>query len=186
NGNCMFYKKFSPSTALHPLVMCYYVWEHNDSSGNFIEVSSPPNGFGGMVFNYGEHYSVKGNNMLWEKVPQSFIAGQFTSNYTIGLSGNEGMVGIVFWAAGLSTLLNTPMPIYNNQRIDLKLVLGNQADNLENSIRECQTHYQKIAVLDEFLLQRFAVTTYEPDVVSQAYSTIWNYKGIISIRNLSD
>src|SRR5690606_34680866 len=79
-----------------------------------------------------------------------------------------------------------PMPIYNNQRIDLKLVLGNQADNLENSIRECRTHYQKIAVLDQFLLQRFDVTTYKPDVVSQAYSTIWNYKGIISIRKLSD
>src|SRR5680860_604251 len=98
----MFYQKFLPSLTLQPYIMCYYIWEQNEPPNRPIEVHSPPNGLGGMVFNYEEPYSILGKNGQWIKVPNSFVAGQFTRNYLLRLGSRFGMIGIVFWPTGMT------------------------------------------------------------------------------------
>ncbi len=50
----MFYRKFSPSAQLVPYVACYFVWENQTVLTTPLCTESPPNGFGSMVFNYGD------------------------------------------------------------------------------------------------------------------------------------
>lgn len=182
----MFYKKYTPSRALQPYVMCYYIWEHNEHLAEAIQVQTPPTGLGGIVFNYGDSYQVLNDKKEWERLPYSFVAGQFTKNYSLRLGGKIGMIGIVFLPAGLSHLLGTPMSAFTEQRYDLNLVLGKEAALLEHQILESNTALQKIAAIEKFLQQKLGKINIKIDVVDHAISAIIEHKGILSINQLSD
>ncbi|AHM62725.1 transcriptional regulator, AraC family protein [Flammeovirgaceae bacterium 311] len=166
--------------------MCYYIWEHQEQLAEAIQVQSPPNGLGGIVFNYGDPYHVLNDRKEWERVPYCFVAGQFTKNYSLRLSGKIGIVGIVFWPAGLSHLLGTPMSAFTDQRFDLNLVLGKEAALLEHQFLESSTPHQRIAVIEQFLQQKLGRASIKLDVVDHAISAIAKNKGILSINQLSD
>ncbi|MDO1448543.1 hypothetical protein Q0590_19860 [Rhodocytophaga aerolata] len=143
----MKYYKISPSVALQPYIMCYYVWEQKQPLVSPLEINSPPNGLGGMVFNYGDPPYLLKNDGTSERIPSCFVAGQFTRNYTLRLSGTIGMIGVVFWPVGLSYVLQMPMIEFTDQRVDLQLILKEEAASLENCLLECQTTYTRIQVL---------------------------------------
>ncbi|RDV13190.1 AraC family transcriptional regulator [Pontibacter diazotrophicus] len=182
----MIYLKYQPSAALQPYVMCYYVWENQQQLVAPLEIHSPPNGLGGMVFNYGDPYQVSNEKGSWESVPNCFVAGQFTKNYTLRLSGKLGMVGVAFWPAGLTHLLGIPMIAFTGLRTDLNLVLRREAVQLEHQILESNTNQQRIAVLEQFLLHKLYNANHTLDVVDGALATIIQHKGILSISQLSD
>jgi AraC-like DNA-binding protein len=166
--------------------MCYYVWEHNERLAAPLEINSPPNGLGGIVFNYGDSCYTLQEKDKWERVPYFFAAGQFTKNYILRLQGKIGMLGVVFWPAALSHILGTPMIELTGQRIDLNLVLGKEAAMLEHKLTDCSTHYARIHVLENFLLGKICKANPERDVVDHAVEAIHHKKGIVSIGQLSD
>lgn len=175
----MIYQKYQPSVALQPYVMCYYLWKHHEQLENTLEIHSPPNGLCGMVFNYGDPYQVLGEKGNWECVPSCFVAGQFTKNYSLRLCGQVGVIGVVFWPAGLSHLLGMPMIAFTNQRTGLNLVLGKEAAQLEHQILESKTSQQRIMVLEKFLLHKLYLPDHKIDVVDSALGTIIQHKGIL-------
>ena len=180
------YRQYQPSVALQPYVMCYYAWENQEQLEGSLELHSPPNGLGGMVFNYGDPYQVQNERGNWEHVPSCFIAGQFIKNYTLRISGKLGIIGAAFLPAGLSHLLGIPMIAFTGQRIDLNLILGKEAVQLEHQILESKTTRQRIAVLEQFLLHKRCNSKLTVDVVDYALATIVQQKGILSISQLSD
>lgn len=180
----MFYKKYPPSLALQPYIYCYYIWEQTDLSTAFVELHTPPNGYGSLVINYGEPNAVRGSYEKWTKLPKSFIVGQFTQGYSLRLSQHPGMVGVVFWPAGMSYLLNITMPDLTDQRVELGLVLGNHASLLEEQILECPSGTQRIEVLERFFLDRLYGPSPNSDVIDKAFGTILHHKGILSISRL--
>lgn len=180
----MFYKKYSPSLALQPYIYCYYLWEQTDPSTAFVELYTPPNGYGGLVINYGEPNSVMAPKEKWTKLPKSFLVGQFTQGYSLRLSKHLGMVGVAFWPAGMSYLLGIAMPDLTDQRVELELVLGNDASLLEEQILESHSGSQRIAVLDRFFLDKLYASPPTLDLIDKAFSTILHHKGIISISSL--
>ena len=180
----MFYKKYSPSPALKPYIDWYFLWEQTDTSTAFAELYTPPNGYGGLVINYGEPNSVKGSQEKWTKLPKSFLAGQFTQGYSLRLSKHPGMVGVAFWPAGMSYLLDISMPELTDQRVELELVLGNYASLLEEQILECHSGIQRIAVLDRFFLDKLYESPPNLDLIEKAFITILHHKGILSISSL--
>lgn len=182
----MKYLKISPSSNLQAYVMCYYIWEHDQPLSAPLEVNSPPNGLGGMVFNYGDPYYTLQENGKWERVPFCFVAGQFTRNYSIRLSGNIGMIGVAFWPADLSYILGIPMVEFTGQRIALNLVLGKETAVLEHRILACQTTCERIQVLEKFLFTKIRKANLKPDMVDYAVEIIIQKKGILSISHLSD
>ena len=182
----MIYQKYTPSVALQPYIMCYFIWEHPQLLTDAIEVHSTPNGLGGMVFNYGDPYHVLNGKQKWERVPYSFVAGQFTKNYCLRLSGRLGMIGVVFWPAGLSHIIGIPMSSFTNQRIDLNLVLGKEASIMEHQILESTTKHQRISVLEKFLLRKLCKTAPKTDIIDTAVQTMLQQKGMLSIRQLAD
>ena len=96
------------------------------------------------------------------------------------------MVGIAFCPAGFFKLFGVPMAAFTDQRIDLKVVLGNEAVLLENQILESSTHQQRINTIEQFLRNKLCRTSIRIDVVDNALSTILQRRGILSINQLSD
>ncbi|MEX2511289.1 MAG: AraC family transcriptional regulator [Cyclobacteriaceae bacterium] len=182
----MFYQIIKPSIPLQEYIKSYFIWEHCGSSANpFFEVHSAPNGYTGMVINYGNPYSIWGSTGIWQTTTQSFVAGQFTKKYKIGLNGNVGIIGVVFWPGAMERLLKIPTLEFTDQRIDLKLVLGENFRLLEEQILESHTNETRVGILNRFFSNYIEGSSNQPDLVDDALSKILNSKGILSIRDLS-
>ncbi len=182
----MFYQIIKPSIPLQEYIKSYFIWEHNESSCNsFFEVHSAPNGYTGMVINYGNPYCIWGTTGKWETTDHSFVAGQFTKKYKIGLKGNVGIIGVVFWPGAMDRLLKIPALEFTDQRIDLNLVLGKKFQFLEEQILECDTNETRIGKLDKFFLDNMHDSGNKPDIVDEALSKILDCKGVLSVHDLS-
>ena len=180
----MFYKKIQPPSHLKPYVECFFIWEC--SLQQPLRVESPPNGFGSMVFNYGEPYRVQSLKMGSPTlVPQAFLTGQSTSNYALSLLGNLGMVGIVFRPAGLGTLFNLPIAELTNERLNLADILrGAEMRELTEKIAESTTFEERIALLIQFLNFRLLQNEHRFDNVDFAANRIVDCNGIINVSDL--
>lgn len=180
----MIYQIIKPSMPLQEYIKSYFIWERCES-GNFFEIHSTPNGHTGLVINYGDPYSVCGLTGKWGSTPQSFVAGQFTSNYKIGLKGNVGMIGVVFWPGAMDRLLKIPSVEFTDQRIDLNFILGRKFKFLEEQIVSCETNEKRIAILDNFFMHSLQDARNKPDIVDEALIRILNHRGILSVNDLS-
>ena len=105
----MLYQKYQPAPHLRSFVECYYVWENAALLTQPITVESPPNGYGSLVFNYGDPYRLQTQKNGTKVVPASFLSGQSTRSYQLQLQGQIGMIGAVFRPAGLNSLFGLPM-----------------------------------------------------------------------------
>ncbi len=181
---CMFYRKFSPSPHLQPFVECFFVWECSKTLAKALTIESPPNGFASMVFNYGTPYRVISQKLNGGFAPKTFLTGQATKSYQLQLSGQIGMVGIVFRPAGLSTLFGLPMYEFSDERTNLRDVLGRQIDELSDKVEEAASHTERIQLLEQFLNRRLLGQNTEPDRTDYAANLIVDQRGIININDL--
>src|SRR5689334_22868482 len=122
----MRYLKFKPSLELTSFVECYYVWQ-GETNGR-LEVQSPPNSFTAIVFNYGSPNWAYQHHSELVSVPNTFVSGQFTSNYHIVLDGKINMVGIVLKPSALHNFFGLSMSHLVNSRMPLELLLPQNAD----------------------------------------------------------
>lgn len=180
----MFYQIIKPSLPLQVYIKSYYIWEHSESD-NFFEIHSAPNGYTGMVINYSDPYAVGGTAGKWESTPRSFVAGQFTTKYKIGIQGTVGNIGVVFLPGAMNRFLKIPALEFTDQRIDLNLVLGSKFKFLEDQIMECDSNEKRIGILDNFFMNSLQGAGNKPDIVDVALSRILHYKGILSVHDLS-
>jgi AraC-like DNA-binding protein len=182
----MAYLKYTPAPALQQYVFFYYILEYKDQVKNPLVLHSPPKGLGGMVINFGDPYYTTNKQEVWEKVPDQFLAGQFTKNYTLRLQGKVGMIGVVFFPNALPNLLVIPMSEITDQRVDMSLILGNKATILTEQIFSAVSHDERINILEKYLLEVFCKSNISIDIVDYALSMIMKNNGNISIEDLSD
>lgn len=181
----MFYKKFQPPPHLAPYVECFYVWEADFSLSGIQEIESPPNGFGSIVFNYDQTYNVKTSNQNdFNAVPKTFITGQATGSYHLQLSAKIGMIGIVFRPAAISTLFDLPMYEFTNERHELKAVLGNEIETIEQKILNANDHEERMVILTQFLNIRLLKIKKGLDRTDYSANLIYDSKGITNISSM--
>lgn len=182
----MIYQTFKPSLPLQEYIQSYFIWEHSEALANrFLEIDSAPNGYTGMVISYGNPYSIWKSPGKWESTAPSFIAGQFTKEYKIGINGNVGVIGVIFWPGAMSQILKIPTLEFTDKRIDLKLVLGNKINQLEEQLFEGATKEVRIGILDDFFRKYLEDSENRPDIVNAALKQILLCKGILSVQDLS-
>lgn len=176
----MFYKKEKPDVALAPFVECYYSWQGFFEKERIIQ--SPPTSFCAIVFNFGDPYFAKQGETNPITVPQSFVSGQFTSNYQLILKGNINMVGIVFRPSALFNFFALPMPGLTNNRVDINLVLP-QLNTLQERLKNQQENIKSI--IDDFLLAQLPQATKKFSFVDQAIEWIDNQNGTCTVDDLA-
>jgi AraC-like DNA-binding protein len=181
----MRYQKIDPAPHLAPFVACYFVWEKRDPLLRPFRIESPPTGFASMVFNYGDAYHVrteKGN----QQAPMAFLTGQSTHQYELELTGQIGMVGIVFKPAGLSSLFGLPMYEFSDERISLTDVLGTAAAYLGEQIADCTTDAGRVAVLEDFLNRQLLRRGNRFDRTDYVASLIVDKRGMLNMSELEN
>ncbi|WP_128546577.1 helix-turn-helix domain-containing protein [Larkinella soli] len=182
----MHYQKFYPASHLKPFVECYFVWESGASLIQPVSVESPPTGYGSMVFNYGDRYRLRTQKHEDLIAPAVFLSGQATSNYQLHLQGHIGMIGIVFRAAGLSSLFGLPMYEFTDERIDLTAVLGSEVRTLHERLSEPNEPTGRVRLLEEYLSRRLSRTQAVIDRTDYVADLIVEHRGNVNINALMD
>ena len=182
----MLYQKYQPAPHLRAFVECYYVWENGLSLAQPMTVESPPNGYGSLVFNYGDPYRLQTQKNGTKVVPTSFLSGQSTRSYQLQLQGQIGMIGAVFRPAGLNSLFGLPMYEFADERIDLTAVLGDGIRTIQERIIEPNSAIGRIRLLEAFLSNQMTRTNAVTDRTDYVANLIVDQRGIININELMD
>ena len=180
----MIYRKVTPPAHLVPFVECFFVWESPARLAKPMQIESPPNGFASMVFNYGTPYRVTSQKLNDGLVPKNFLTGQATKSYQFQLSGQIGMVGIVFRPAALNTLFGLQMYEFSDERVNLRDVLGKSLDELSDKIEESTTIEERMALLEQFLNCQLLRQNPTPDRTDYAANLIVTQRGIVNVSDL--
>ncbi len=184
----MLYRKIIPSPLLHKLVECYYIWESKDSLNQPVTIESPPSGFVSIVFNYGDFYKTTSfaDSPDFTPAPRNFIAGQATKTYKLLLEGNIGMIGIVFHPTAINTLFGIQMYELNDERLDLRDVLGKEIIPVQEQIIEAQSYQERVNIINQFLLFKLQYSKHPYNQADVAANLILSQNGIINISKMME
>jgi AraC-like DNA-binding protein len=180
----MIYKKIAPCILLEPYVETFYVWETAINHSGISKIESPPSGFASIVFNYGKAYKVDNDKKGEITVPASFMTGQATKKYGLSLTGDLGMIGVVFKPSALYTLFGIPMYEFNDERIDLTDVLGAEAGCLLQCIQDSPGQLARIEIVEKFLTRFIYKSPRLQDKTDHIANLIHKRHGVLSTHDL--
>lgn len=179
----MHYQKFAPSSELAPFVECYFVWEGETTER--LEVQSPPNCFGAIVFNYGDPSWATQHSTDEIPVPEAFVCGVTTSNYQRILRGRIGMFGIVFKISTIHNLFRLRMSALVNNRMPLDLFLENDDVLLPGKMKEAPDVEARIQLSEKFLLPKVPNAKANLSIIDEALDWIDENNGHVAIEAVS-
>ncbi len=182
----MRYQKYPPSPFLKAYVVSYYLWESGGPLKKPFSIASCASNCFAMVFNYKVPYRLHNPIHKGTLLPQQFLSGQSTSAYTLELTEQIGMAGIIFRGGALRSLFKLPNPAeFLDDRIDLGLLLGHQADEITKQLAEASSDLRRIQVLENFLLEKLRKNASELTLADKAASIILDNKGMIRMDDLA-
>lgn len=177
-------KFIEPNNILRRYIKNYCIVEMN-SSIDFLPIERVyPNGNICIVFHYGSPSKFIEKNSDGYTETNLVICGQQTSYYDLSLSGKTGMILITFKPHGFTTFFNFSAKELSNENISLNLLLGNDANILENKLLNSYNNEQRIIHLENFLLKGL-IFKRDFDRVDYAIQLIENSKGQIKAQELS-
>jgi AraC-like DNA-binding protein len=179
----MRYVKFKPAEPLAQFIECYFIWE--GEAPEQIEVQSPPNCFGAIVFNYGDPTWAYQNSSDLLAVPDSFICGLFTSNFRRVLKGKIGMAGIVFKPTSIHNIFGLRMSTLVNSRMPLDLLISSDAEKLSESIRKESTDEARIKILEAFILPRLGEAKKKLSIIDECVDFINSSNGSVTVDEVA-
>ncbi|WKN42434.1 helix-turn-helix domain-containing protein [Tunicatimonas pelagia] len=183
----MRYQKISPSPRLQQYVRGYYVLEHSSQLSTPFEVKSSVNPTYAFVFNYGDCYQLCNPTVGNETVPSCFLTGISLSNYILRFSGTVGCCGILLWGTAFQNLLPTP-PAEEllDRRVDLRVLLGNKADEVTEQIKAASGDQERIMVLEQFMLDLLEKSPNADTPIDHAVDSILRKRGMLSMDELAN
>ncbi|MDW7693395.1 AraC family transcriptional regulator [Flammeovirgaceae bacterium SG7u.111] len=182
----MYYHKENPAKELEPFVECYFFMGSGQGPVTNFEIESPPSGFPGMVFNFGDPYRVQSNRGRAVTLPRSFVIGQTTQRYILQFNGVIDLVGIVFKPTGLYRLFGFSMPSLIDKRRDVSEVLDESMVKMyeqlacsEGSLKE------KVKIINRFLEIQHKKSNAVFETFDKSLELI-DERGNVTVKQLAD
>ena len=180
------YRKYPPHALLRPYVTDYYLWESGDVPLPPFSLTSPANPRWAMIFNYGSPYRLHNDRHRGTTLPAQFFSGQSTGPYTLELSGQIAMAGIIFTSRGPRELFALPpLDQFLDDRADLTNLIGPAAAEVTEQLATARSPQQKIDILDRFLLARLPKATHSPSPAVRAAELILHHRGMIAMDEVA-
>lgn len=180
------YKKISPSLKLKPYIEFYYIWKHDDIFKFPVEVSSPPNICSVLLFNYGDRYQLFNSKFNGTFLPKTFLAGCSTQKFKLKLQGKIGMLGVVFKGGTYRDLFKVPSPSeIKNDRINLELLIGSEANLINEQLAESDNNSEKIQIIENYLIYRLNKNKIKENYIDKAVDLILEKKGLIHVDEIA-
>ena len=182
----MFYKKYKPRPTLQRYVQDYFIWESPQRLQSTFSIVSPANPSMAMVFNYGDPYYL--HNALYKglKLPRQFFSGASSSAYQLEIKGKIAQAGIIFKGSAFRDLFSLPNPAeFRDDREDLTNLVDSNAPEVLEKLAGAHSHWQRIQILESFLLQRLPNDFRIPNAVDQALNIILQQRGLVKMDDLA-
>lgn len=175
----MKYSTFVPNPQLQHIVACYWIVEGLE----MVSQKIIPDGCSELIFHFADRYQVHAAGK--QQVLQSFsiAAGQLDKPIFLTPTGSSGVLGVKFKPLGLWKLFRCDMHLLTNETHALTDVLGKQAVEIVDRIRNASHHGERIEIVEAFLLRQLkdvANSALEPIIAA-----IHESHGQVSIRDLS-
>ena len=173
-----------PTGILKKYVKSYYIVETHNSIDFMTRERIFPCGNATLVFHYGSPSKFKKKNSSEYIEPGLVICGQQSSYYDLSLSGNTGMIIIVFKPHGVKSFFKFPITELLNKNLSMQDLAKNESIELEDKLFNSKNNKQRITHLENFLIKRL-VFNKDFDRVEYAIKIIENAKGQIKTQNLA-
>lgn len=105
--------------------------------------------------------------------PRSMILGQITEPFFIQPTGQVDTFSVRFYPYGFANFAATSIKDFSNKETPLELVIGEkQSEELTKKIREANDTRERIAVVEDFLLDRFSSHTIIDQIVKSTIEAL--------------
>jgi hypothetical protein len=180
----MNYETFPAHPELASLVKCYWTLEVPDRK-DFERQLIIPDGCIEMIFLLGDdvkRYTTGDASILQ---PRAMVLGQITEPFYIEPTGYVHSVAVRFYPYGFASFVQTPIQALANTETPIGQIFGEEAGAaLGQRILSAADTPDRIAIINEFLLNRIGDKVVIDQIVKTTIDTILSTKGAASISNI--
>ncbi len=183
----MRYLSHIPHPSLTRYIEKLYILEHNAYLTAPAELGSPANPCSAMVLNYGDRYRLHSDFSNGTLLPASFLTGFSSRAYRLELTGRVSMLGVVFRGVGMRAFFpSVHLSELTDQRHDLSVIIGADADRLCNQLAEAPTHAARFALVETYLLKRLRLHNRPTTVADVVACIMLDQRGMLTMDALAD
>ncbi len=180
----MNYQTFQPHPDLASLISCYWTLEvpsAEDSERQRII----PDGKIEMAFVLGDdikRYTAEHDFILQ---PRAFVLGQTLEPFYVEPTGNVNSFSISFYPYGFANFVDVPLKTLANTETPISDLFGEEAANsLEQQIIQATDTQKRIAIAEQFLLDRLGKFSLKDTIVKSTVEALLATEGNTSISNI--
>jgi len=177
-------RHLTPHKLLQPFIYKMWVLEGTYRAAECDLMRMSPNGTVKLILMY--KGGLKGtNNTMTRGFPESnlIVIGQMTNSTIVETLGDTGSIGIEFYP-WIFRLFNFPLSEMTNSYFSGDEIFGPAGSRLHSQIGEIPTIEGKIAVIENFLLQRLYSSSSEDRTMDYALQQIVSKHGLLIIKDL--
>jgi AraC-like DNA-binding protein len=175
---------FEPNYELAEFVKSYWTLE-SVKENTPLKNTIVPDGTMKLIFHYGDTYRHHPNNRKSIILPKCFLIGQLTRPYVVEPLGVTGTFVVRFHPNGFLPFSTIPIEEMENTAIPLEKVFGKDGKEIGEKILEANSTFERINLIEAFLLKRVTDKKTIDKVVKSTIETIMNTNGQFSINELS-
>lgn len=145
-----------------------------------------PQGFIDIVFYFRDSYRL----LLPEGEiihPRAALYGQRTNYIDLQATGRVGLFSVTFTPVGVRDILHIPLGELSNSHYSLDDLLGKEGHELEERVTTARDHIERVACLENYLLQRLKTTNeYENKRMKSVVTRVLQSRGKLNVQALAD
>ena len=181
----MDYQTFEPSAPLNAFVKCYWTL-HAPKEITPEKQRIVPDGCMEIIFHHGDLYRQYGKDGSTITQPQCFVFGQITSTLDIEPTGKTGIFAVRFKLDGFTPFATLPLKKMENRAVPLEELFGEEAKELERKILTASTTYDRIIIIESFLIDKLVSPDVIDRIITSSIKTILDSKGKLSVIALAE
>ncbi|GLR19523.1 AraC family transcriptional regulator [Portibacter lacus] len=180
----MEYQNFDPSTALATFVKTYWTL-HIPKEAPREKQQILPDGCIEIIFILGDDIKRYTSETDYIIQPRSFVLGQLTDPYFVEPLGEVNSFAVSFIPGKFSYFVNTSLRVLANKETPLSELFDKDAVSiLEDAIKNAATSEERVAIVENFLLDLIAQNTSVDEIINATIESIFQTKGNIGIEKM--
>lgn len=181
----MQYETYDPGNELSGWVKCYWTLDNEAEPSPAVQ-TIVSDGCMEMIFHYGDLYKQYAENGDSFIQPRCFVFGQLTRPLHIQPTGSSGIFSVRFHSNGFKPFASIPIRHMDNRAVSLQELYGTEGVELEAAVLACSKAEERIAVVEEFFLQKLTDTDTIDRMVKDTVEIILSANGQLSIETVCD
>lgn len=176
------YREILPRPELSQYIKCYWSIEGNAGTKKQKETIIP-DGSMELIFHYG-NLTKNNEGLIKTNPPKAIVAGQLLQHIALLTTGLIGMFGVRFYPFGACKFLRQPLNIFTNSDEFVSEVLKRDGKQLEEKIMESRSDFDRINLIEDFLLKRFTGDNEQFRAIEYSVKSIQHSGGCVNINSL--